>query len=267
MSELVAEGLTVVVGGRQLLAPTGLTLNPGELTVILGANGAGKSTLLKALLGINNPMGNVSMDGQRLASMHPRERARCLAYLPQGQAHAWPLRVEDVVALGRYPHGAGRRGEAGSGAAILGQVIKRMGLGDLRNRSVLALSGGEQMRVSLARALAVEARFLLADEPLASLDPHFQFQILDCLAETARAGTGVVLVLHDLRLAARYGQRVLLMRSGRIIADGTAGEVLTPGNVSAAFDVASRLETIERADGAVEVALPDGAARSASTAA
>ncbi|MBO6675118.1 MAG: ABC transporter ATP-binding protein [Rhizobiales bacterium] len=233
-----------------MLQPTDLSLETGSLTVILGPNGAGKSTLLKALLGLVPHSDATSMDGKALSSLSPRERAKQIAYLPQGQSYAWPLSVEAVVALGRHPHG-------GQGDDVVERVLDTMGLKDLRDQSVLTLSGGEQMRVSLARALAVEASFLLADEPLASLDPRYQFEIMSVLAGQARDGKGVVVVMHDLALAARYADRIILMKEGAILADGSPEEVLSGENVQSAFNVGTRRGTVHRTDGPIRVALPD----------
>ncbi|CAN0603070.1 unnamed protein product, partial [Ectocarpus sp. 12 AP-2014] len=191
MSVLQARNLSVSIGKARLLQSTDLSLETGTLTAILGPNGAGKSTLLKALLGLIDHGGKTKLDGKALSSLSSRERAKQIAYLPQGQSHAWPLSVEAVVALGRHPHGGQNRGGQAHGSQdedVVERVLDTMGLTALRGQSVLTLSGGEQMRVSLARALAVEASFLLADEPLASLDPRYQFEIMSVLAGQARGG-------------------------------------------------------------------------------
>lgn len=250
MSRLHAKQIGFRVGDAQLLTPTDLTLRAGDITTILGPNGAGKSTLIKALLGLIPTDGNVLLGDRPITSLDPSERARQVAYLPQGQNHAWPLPVEAVVALGRYPHG-------GQDDGTVDQVIKAMGLEPLRQRSVLSLSGGEQMRVSLARALAVRATFLLADEPLASLDPRYQFEIMDMLADQARDEQGIVVVMHELALAARYADRLILMKDGAVLADGPPETVLTEEHVRSAFEVRTRRHEVHRADGPIHVALPD----------
>jgi len=255
MSMFQAKNLSVSIGKARLLQPTDLSLETGTLTVVLGPNGAGKSTLLKALLGLIDHGGETKLDGKALSSLSPRERAKQIAYLPQGQSHAWPLSVEAVVALGRYPHGG--QSHDGQGEDVVERVLDTMGLKDPRDQSVLTLSGGEQMRVSLARALAVEASFLLADEPLASLDPRYQFEIMSVLAGQARGGNGVVVVMHDLALAARYADRIILMKEGAILADGSPEEVLSGENVQSAFNVGTRSRTVHRTDGPIRVALPD----------
>ena len=253
MSVLRAQGLSVTVGSKTLLQPTDLVVQGGGLTAIVGANGAGKTTLLKALLGLVPAGGTVTLGDAPLASLEPKKLARQIAYLPQGQSHAWPLSVEAVVALGRHPHG-GRTDDT------VDRVLERLGLAGLREQSVLTLSGGEQMRVSLARALAVEASFLLADEPLASLDPRYQFEIMDVLSDEAARGTGVLIVMHDLAMAARHAGRIVLLKEGRVLADGPPQSVLTQSLVEEAFAVRTRQTEVERPDGTITLALPDGAA-------
>lgn len=256
MSVLNTKGLAASVGTAQLLASTDITFETGTLTAIVGPNGAGKSTLLKALLGLISHQGNVDIDATDRAALAPKERAKQLAYLPQGQAQAWPLPVRDVVALGRYPYGSKDADD------VVDALIAQMDLGALAARAVTTLSGGEQMRVALARALAVEASFLLADEPLASLDPHHQFAIMDLLHAQAQAGAGVVIVIHDLRLAARYASRIVLMHEGHVLADGSVETVLTPALLAQGFGVESRMESLDSADGALlSVALPSGPSR------
>ncbi|MEM1284755.1 MAG: ABC transporter ATP-binding protein [Pseudomonadota bacterium] len=254
MNQLEANGLGVVIGEKTLLHPTDLVLRSGELTMLIGPNGAGKSTLAKALVGLVPAEGQVLVNGVRLAEKPARDRARTVAYLPQGQAHSWPLDVETVVGLGRYPHGQTQTDET------VERVLTELGLLELRHRAVTTLSGGEQMRVSLARALAVDADFLVADEPLASLDPYHQFAILDRLQAVARAErsspTGIFMVIHDLRLAARYADRILLLHEGRLVADGHPETVLTPEHVRHVFDVATTDETVERRGSTIKVALP-----------
>ena len=207
MSVLRAKAVSVTLGGNRVLAPTECTFSTGELTAIVGPNGAGKSTLLRALLGLQAHQGKVELDEALVDTLPPKERAKRLAYLPQGQRHAWPLPVEDVVALGRYPHG-------GQDYGTVKRLLETLDLTDMTQRPVTQLSGGEQMRVSLARALAVDADFLLADEPLASLDPHHQYSLMEVLAAACRHGAGVVIVVHDLAIAAQYADRVLILKRG-----------------------------------------------------
>lgn len=261
MRRLETNNLSVRVGSKVLLHPTSLSFTNGCLAAVVGPNGAGKSTFVKALLGLTTHTGDVLLDDVPLAAFAPKDRAKAVAYLPQGQSHAWPLPVSQIVGLGRFPHGNPHVTPLGKDGLhadnIVQQVISRMGLAELRDQSVLTLSGGEQMRVAMARALAVEADFLLADEPLASLDPRHQFAMMDILKSEARGEHGVVVVVHDLRLAALYADRIIMLNEGQVVADGYAEDVLTTENVTSVFDVATQVETIERTDGnRVAVALP-----------
>ena len=265
MSGLTARGVTVVRGAHPIVNGVDVGFTRGALTAIVGPNGAGKSTLVKALLGLIDAQGAVQLDGQDVAAMAPRVRARSLAYLPQGERHAWPLPVEAVVGLGRYPHGDKRRGDerngdAGEDGGTVEDVLDRLDLTGLHHRSVLTLSGGEQMRTAVARALAVDADFVLADEPLASLDPRYQFQIMNALAGEAAAGKGVVIVLHDLALAARYAHHMVVMTNGAVAASGAPREVLTAARVEAGFGVRTAPAMVDGVDGPIEVALPIGLA-------
>ncbi len=255
MSGLIAKDVSVTIGGKTLLHSTSLAFEGGGMTAVLGPNGAGKTTLLKALLGLIKHDGAVSYGTAKRDALSPRDRAIWCAYLPQNQRHAWPLSVDSVVRLGRYPHNDLDK------TGVVDGLMHRLGLAERRGQSVLTLSGGEQMRVALARALAVEANFLLADEPLASLDPHFQFDILNTLHDVAREGAGVVVVMHDLAMAARYADRVIVLDKGCVVADGSPDEALVAERVSSVFDVRSQVVQIGRHDGkTINVALPDGLA-------
>ncbi|MGR6329725.1 ABC transporter ATP-binding protein [Sphingomonas sp. XXL09] len=237
--DLIAQGLTVALDGRTVLRDVDARLRPGRVTAILGPNGAGKSSLLKALVGLLPPQsGAVTLDGRAVGAIGRRERARLIGYLPQDGAVHWNLYARDLVALGRLPH---RAPFAAAGAADLVAIDAALAATEtvhLADRTVAALSGGERARVLLARVLAGEPRWLLADEPLASLDPAHQIDLLDRLRGLTVAGCGVGLVLHDLAQAARIADDALLLRDGRVAAAGSAAEVLTPDVVADVFDVA-----------------------------
>ncbi|MFA7606922.1 MAG: ABC transporter ATP-binding protein [Rhodocyclaceae bacterium] len=233
MSTLHCEGLRVRVAGRTLLDALDFGVAAGELVGIVGANGAGKSTLFKALLGIlPADCGTITVDGQPLASLHATTRARRIAYLAQGHAAHWPLSVREVVTLGRLPHVRSARDEA-----IVEQMLRATDLAHLAHRNVLTLSGGERARTMLARALAVTPAVLLADEPLAALDPAHQLRIMQLLREQTRQGLGVGIVLHDLPLAARFCTRLVLLHEGRVLASGTPCDVLNDAALATAFGI------------------------------
>lgn len=238
---LSLDGLTVRLGGRAVLDDLTAELRPGRVTVVLGANGAGKSTLLRAAAGLLKPdAGDVSIDGRGVAALPPRERARLIGYLPQGGEVHWNLGVRELVRLGRLPHAAT---PAADNAAIEG-ALAATGTTALAERPVFTLSGGERARVLLARVLAGEPRWLLADEPLASLDPAHALDLAARLREAAVAGAGVVLVAHDLLLAQRAADDALLLADGRLVAVGPAADVLTPANLARAFGI--RVTSIEQ---------------------
>lgn len=227
-------------GGRTILEGIGGTLPRGGITAILGPNGAGKSSLLQCLAGLQTiSAGAISVGGRPISGLSAAERARVIGFLPQRAEMHWNLSVRALVALGRMVHsGGGRLSHADE--AALAAVMADMDIAHLAGREIWSLSGGEQARVLLARVLAGEPEWLLADEPLASLDPAHQIAVLKRLVDTARGGAGVVLVLHDVNHAARIAHHVLLMKDGAIIAAGPCQDVLTPPVLERAYDVPFR---------------------------
>ncbi len=205
------------------------TFEPGRITAICGPNGAGKSTLLQCLAGLLGPeSGEVLLDGAPLP--HARERARRIGYLPQTGEIAWDLSVAGLTALGRLPHGD--RGETHVAAALAA-----LDLTHLAERPVSTLSGGERARALLARVLAGEPGWILADEPLAALDLAHQLALLTRFREAAGKGTGVVLVLHDLALAMNHADRVLVLSEGRVAADGAPEQALAAEQIERVWGV------------------------------
>jgi iron complex transport system ATP-binding protein len=240
MSALEAQGLTCRIAGRALVEDASFALEPGTLTVLIGPNGAGKSTLLRLALGLLAPdAGEALIGGSAARTLRPAERARRAAYLPQARPLVWPQPVRDIVALGRFAHGAAPGRLAPADAAAVARAIAACGLAGLEERTADTLSGGELSRVHLARALAAEAPVLVADEPVAALDPLYQHMVLRIFAEAARGGAAVLTVVHDLALAARHADRLLWMHGGRIVADGTPAETLTPERLAAVFGIAA----------------------------
>ena len=229
MSLLSVRSLSVSLRGREVLRDVSFTVGAGELVGLIGPNGAGKTTLMRAALGLI-PCGGSSS----LAGMRPAARARHTAWMPQSREIAWPVSVEDLVRLGRMPHGA--RGTVADRTAVEA-ALARMDLLRFRSRTATRLSGGEQARALIARALAQEAPLLMADEPTAGLDPEHQIATLDTFAALAREGRGVILSLHDLGLAARHCTRLILLAEGTILADGPPSEVLTDGLMARAFRI------------------------------
>ena len=238
---LEARGLTLKRGRREILAGLDLSVRAGEVTALVGPNGAGKSTLLAGLCGLLPPAeGAVRLDGQDLSTLPPKARARRIGFLPQAPEIAWPLEVRILVGLGRTPH-IGARGLSAADARIIDAALEEAGAADLAERDASTLSGGERARVMIARVLAGEPDWLLADEPLAGLDPGCQIDAADTLVRRARAGCGVVLTLHDLTLAARIADRVLVLAGGGLLADGPPEAALAPDVLSRAFGVRTAL--------------------------
>ena len=239
---LAAVNVEVSYEARPAVRATTLALLPGELTALVGPNGAGKSTLLRALAGLVGYRGAVTWQGAALAQLDGRTRARTVAYLPQDPPVHWPLAARELVALGRLPHRAYGANENAADAAAVTAAMRETDTLEFAARSVSRLSVGERARVLLARALAVEAPVLLADEPIAMLDPYHQLDVLDTLRAYAagrEAGSKrlVVVVLHDLGLAARFCDRVLLMDGGAIVGDGPPDQALGAEAIRAHYRV------------------------------
>lgn len=241
--DLSFDAVSVALGRRPVLHGVDAALRPGRVTAILGPNGAGKSTLLKAAAALVPPVkGRVLLGRDPVAGLEPRARARLLGYLPQdGEVH-WNMRARDLVALGRSPHRSPFAAPSPEDEAAIVCALAATDADALAHRPIAELSGGERARVLLARVLAGEPRWLLADEPLASLDPAHQADLLGRLrafavADREEEGRGVALVLHDLVQAQRAADDALLLRDGRVHAFGPAAEVLTPDNIRAVFGV------------------------------
>ncbi|MGE0746018.1 MAG: ABC transporter ATP-binding protein [Rhodospirillales bacterium] len=235
---LAARGIVVRLGGAVVLDHVDFEVGDGTVVGLIGPNGAGKSTLLRVLAHLQpTAAGAVNLDGRPLGGYDAGERARRIAYLAQGTEVHWPLSVAAVVGLGRLPHRAGARGETAADRAAVARAMAATDVAGLRERSIGALSGGERARALIARALAVEAPLLLADEPTAGLDPYHQLQVMELLRATAGDGRAVVVVLHDLTLAARFCDRILLLDRGAAVADGVPAAVLTAQNLARAYRV------------------------------
>ncbi|SPF78372.1 ABC transporter ATP-binding protein [Pseudoprimorskyibacter insulae] len=236
MSLLTLETLTVRRGQCPVVDGVSFQIGKGELIGLIGPNGAGKTSLMRAALGLLAHEGRSS-----LAQMRASERAKLAAWMPQQREIAWPVTVETVVALGRMPHRPTGAKLSAQDQAQVDKALDRMGLTGFRDRAANALSGGEQARVLIARALAQDTPLLVADEPIAGLDPAAQIATLRVFRDLAAEGHTVLVSLHDLSLAARYCGRLLMLDKGRLVADGTPAEVLTEGNLATTFHIRARV--------------------------
>ena len=233
------DGVTVAYRGRPVLRDVGFHIDAGERVALVGPNGAGKSTLLRAVSGLLEPVaGTVELDGRPSASMDRVAVARRLAVVPQLPVLPFATTVEEVVALGRLPHEHPIRGMRAVDRAAVAAAIDRVGVGHLLGRDARELSLGERQLVLLAMAVAQGARVLLLDEPTVHLDLRHQVEVMELLVDlNERDGVTVLAVLHDLRLAAHFFPRLLVLEGGRLVADGPPSEALSPDRVREVFGV------------------------------
>ncbi len=245
MSMLAASGLTARLAGRSVLEEIDFALAGGELVALLGPNGAGKTTLLRCLAGLLRPdSGRVTLVARPLDDWSRAERARRIAYLPQGGECHWPISVRDLVTLGRMPHRTAWTPLSAADRDAVERAIAFVDMTALAERPVDRLSGGEKARVLLARALAGEPPVILADEPISGLDPAHRLEVMALFRRLAAAGTGVLVVLHDLTLAARYCHRVVLLHERRIAADGPPATVLSAATLAEVFAVRAHFDQL-----------------------
>ncbi len=256
MTELVLCDVDVTLGRHEVVRGVSLRVAPGELVALLGPNGAGKTMLLRAVLGlVERSRGTVRAGGDDPARLPAAERARRIAYLPQSRPLAWPVRVRDVVALGRFAHGASPGRLGGEDAASVERALSACDLHTLADRRCDTLSGGERSRTHVARTLAAEAPLLLADEPTAALDPLHQHHVMALVRAYVDAGNGALVVLHEAALAARFADRLAWIRDGRMVADGPAETTLTRERMAEVYGVRAVVRRIE-ADWVIAVAGP-----------
>ena len=238
MSVLAVHDASVRRAGRQVLEGANLSAQAGEVVGIVGPNGAGKTTLLRAALGlVRLECGRAELAGRDVARLSDPERARLAAYLPQERHVGWNMSAARVAGLGAFDVLATTARQRAVAS------LARVGLAGLEERGVLEMSGGERARVLLARLLATAAPLMVADEPVAGLDPDAQLLALDLFREEAARGTAVLLTLHDLSLAARYCDRLVVLAGGRVVADGAPAEALRPEILRGAFGLKGRLES------------------------
>ena len=235
---LQARKVTVGYDGSPVLNQVALSVGSGSLVGLIGPNGAGKTTLIKVLSGLLAPTaGQVLLDGKPLAAWSRDARARAVGYLSQSRLVHWPVTVERLVSLGRLPHRGPWDRLSDEDATAVDTALLATDVEPLRHRTVTTLSGGELARVLLARVLAGGPKVLLADEPVSGLDPGHRLQVLEGLRSLARRGCLVMVVMHDLTLASRFCDRLVLLDHGRLIADGSVDEVLHMDRLASVYGV------------------------------
>jgi iron complex transport system ATP-binding protein len=243
---LKAMDLSASIGRTKILDEVSVNFGAGELVGLIGPNGAGKTTLLKCLLGLLKPdSGTISLDGRALPAWSRSEVAKRLGYLAQGAPCHWPMTAERIVELGRLPHAGSGRELNSQTLPSVSAALEKTGTMHLRSRVVTSLSGGERTLVMIARCLAGGAPLLLADEPVTGLDPRHQIEIMQTLRAQAAGPGGVVAVLHDLNLAARFCTQLVLMHQGRIVSEGAPDQVLTSEHLANVYGIDAALRRVD----------------------
>ncbi|NPV28065.1 MAG: ABC transporter ATP-binding protein [Firmicutes bacterium] len=234
--KLKVKGICFRYRSREVLQDVELEARAGEILAIIGPNGAGKSTLLRCINRILKPyLGTVFLDGKELFRLKAQERAQMMGYVPQASGEVFPSTVFETVLMGRKPHlswGVGK-----GDLEVVGAVLERLGLMDFAERYLSELSGGERQKVLIARALAQEPEVLLLDEPTSNLDVKHQLEVLEMVRDVAKQGKCVLMVMHDLNMAVRFSDQLLMLKGGIVFAAGHPQAVLTPENIRAVYEV------------------------------
>ena len=235
---LEARSVSLRIDRIQCLEQVDLALNAGELIGLIGPNGAGKSSLLKVMTGLQKPLhGSVLLHGKNISAYDNDERGKILGYLEQNGDIHWPLQVQRLVALGRIPHMPGWGKLNPQDQYKVETALKQTATWQLKERTATTLSGGEKCRVLLARVLAGEPKILLADEPIAALDPAHQLRVMDSFRQFVDAGGAAIIALHDLSIAARYCDQLVLLKNGKRVIKGTPNEVITEARLASVYGI------------------------------
>ena len=243
MTNLRIKNMSVMASNTPLVKNVSFELRPGELVALLGPNGAGKTTALRAALGLQKvSAGEATLACDATQTLSPLTRARRIAYLPQARSLAWPNRVKDIVALGRFSHGAAMGDLKGDDKDAVDAALRACDISQFSDRQADTLSGGELARVHLARAIAAKAPLLIADEPVASLDPRHQLRVMDLIQGYVKSGGGALVVLHDISLAAKYADRLIFMKEGRVVLNGSPEKTLTAKSLADIYGVKARVD-------------------------
>lgn len=258
MATMVAQGIRAGYGaGPDVVHGVSFTARAGEVTTLIGPNGCGKSTLLKTMSKLLAPReGTVTLDDAPIHALTPREAARLVALLPQQPTAPDGLYVGELVARGRHPHQGRLRGESPADREAIARACEATSITELLDRDIAALSGGQRQRVWLAMTLAQDTPLLLLDEPTTYLDPAHAMEMLALAREQARRGKAVVMVLHDLMLAGMFSDTMVVLKDGRVLAQGSPAEALTPDVLARAYGL--RAEVWEDPAGVAPVIVPRG---------
>ena len=242
------------VDDNLIVSKLNIQLVPGKFVGIIGPNGAGKSTLLKLITNIIKPStGNIYLNDINISSYNPKELNRKIAYLQQNISYNFPFKVLEVVLMGRYPYLSRMQNENSNDISISTKSLELVDMEKLKLRNILSLSGGEQQRVSIARILAQKTDFIFLDEPISNLDINHQLSIMKLLNSLSKENKGIYAVLHDIRLAYNYCDKVIVMDKGKLIAEGTPSEVLTQKLISSVFKVSSYISNDNNGKSRIEL--------------
>ncbi len=237
MSELKLDNIGVSLGDSKVVDGLSFTARPGEFVALLGPNGAGKTTVVRAVAGLVSYSGSIMLGSREISGISFQERGTLLSYVPQGYDVHWPMRVRDIVGLGRLPYRPVFSQERSEDQVAIDEALKVTDLTSFAERRFDQLSGGEKSRVMVARALATGATVLLADEPTAALDPYHQLHMLELLREHVSRGNSVIAVLHDILLAAQFADKIVLLKNGKCVEYGSPEKVLVEENMREVYRV------------------------------
>jgi len=245
MSAVTVENITVQAGRRKILDGLSCRVDAGEFLVIIGPNGAGKTTLLKAVSGLARVQsGSVRLDGKTLGAYSRRNLAMVMALVPQNANVEYSFSVEEIVLMGRYPYLGLFEQEGKEDYRYARMAMEFTRVDHLASRRLDQLSGGERQRVMIARSICQQPKIMLLDEPTAALDPSHQLSIMKLMKRLCEEkGTTVIMVSHDLNLAAMFADRILLLKDGRVIAGGMPGELMKPENLHEAYGCRMHVDT------------------------
>ena len=238
MTETIVSNLSVSIGEKDILRNINFSIKSGETIGLIGPNGSGKTTLMRSILGLQKlSKGEVFVGGENIKYIPKNKLAKQMSFIPQGGTSEWPLTVENLVALGRLPYTPNLGPPSAIDREIIQNSINLCGLKDLSKRRVSSLSGGEWSRVCFARAISSEPNLLLADEPIAFLDPKHCFQIIKLIKDLAADGKSALVILHDLSITMRFFDRVIILKDGKLVAVGSPNEVMSEDFIADTFEV------------------------------